>query len=236
MSRCGRFVRGVGRVSLNLGGAVLQLASSATLARRCLRRSWRRGATCFATSRCLVGAHPKAQRRRRVSDSGLAISAGKKAHFSVSSAIASVSSYRVAGTLGDLRVERAYEYYGALHITLRSRTTPATRSSASATSSRPSSRRSRSLPKPASPCRSRRDSGPCARPSVRSSKNPLSASRSRSTLLRDRQCWATVIIAFRPLIRNVHAGRALDICIKAERARFAGSGTCIAWVPRHGNQ
>ena len=45
---------------------------------------------------------------------------GRTAHFTVSSAIASVSSYRVAGTLGDLRVEPAYEYYGALehHLTV----------------------------------------------------------------------------------------------------------------------
>jgi len=45
---------------------------------------------------------------------------GRTAHFTVSSAVASVSSYRVAGTLGDLRVEPAYEYYGALehHLTV----------------------------------------------------------------------------------------------------------------------
>jgi predicted dehydrogenase len=45
---------------------------------------------------------------------------GRTAHFTVSSAVASVSSYRVAGTLGDLRVEPAYEYYGALehHLTI----------------------------------------------------------------------------------------------------------------------
>ncbi len=45
---------------------------------------------------------------------------GRTAHFTVSSAVASVSSYRVAGTLGDLRVEPAYEYYGPLehHLTV----------------------------------------------------------------------------------------------------------------------
>src|SRR6185436_16273230 len=39
---------------------------------------------------------------------------GRLAQFCVSNAIAGVSSYRVAGTLGDLRVEPAYEYAGEI--------------------------------------------------------------------------------------------------------------------------
>jgi predicted dehydrogenase len=45
---------------------------------------------------------------------------GRHAQFCVSNATASVSSYRVAGTLGDLRVEPAYEYAGEIvhHLTI----------------------------------------------------------------------------------------------------------------------
>jgi predicted dehydrogenase len=57
------------------------------------------------------------QKRNGVDESTTAIlqfPQGRTAHFTVSNAVAAVSSYRVAGTLGDLRVEPAYEYYGAL--------------------------------------------------------------------------------------------------------------------------
>lgn len=50
---------------------------------------------------------------------------GRVAHFTVSSSCASVSSYRVAGTEGDLCVEPAYDYAGKLeyHLTLDEKTT-----------------------------------------------------------------------------------------------------------------
>jgi predicted dehydrogenase len=46
------------------------------------------------------------------------------AHFSVSLGVASVSSYRVAGTEGDLRLEPAYDYVGELehHLTVGGKT------------------------------------------------------------------------------------------------------------------
>lgn len=64
-----------------------------------------------------------AQRRNGVDETTTAVlqfPQGRTAQFTVSNAVASVSSYRVAGTLGDLRVEPAYEYYGALehHLTV----------------------------------------------------------------------------------------------------------------------
>jgi len=50
---------------------------------------------------------------------------GRVAHFTVSSSCASVSSYRIAGTDGDLRVEPAYDYADKLehHLTLDEKTT-----------------------------------------------------------------------------------------------------------------
>ncbi len=63
------------------------------------------------------------QKRNGVDETATAVMQfpqGRTAHFTVSNAVAAVSSYRVAGTLGDLRVEPAYEYYGALehHLTI----------------------------------------------------------------------------------------------------------------------
>jgi predicted dehydrogenase len=45
---------------------------------------------------------------------------GQLAHFCVSNSVAGVSTYRIAGTDGDLRVEPAYEYVGELvhHLTI----------------------------------------------------------------------------------------------------------------------
>jgi len=45
---------------------------------------------------------------------------GRVAHFSVSNQTAGVSTYRISGTDGDLRVEPAYEYFGELkhHLTV----------------------------------------------------------------------------------------------------------------------
>jgi len=49
---------------------------------------------------------------------------GRMAHFTVSNSIAGVSSYRVVGTEGDLRVEPAYEYSDKIehHLTLDAKT------------------------------------------------------------------------------------------------------------------
>jgi len=49
---------------------------------------------------------------------------GRVAHFTVSNSIAGVSSYRVAGTEGDLRVEPAFEYTDKLehHLTIEGKT------------------------------------------------------------------------------------------------------------------
>lgn len=49
---------------------------------------------------------------------------GRIAHFSVSNSIAGISSYRVAGTEGDLRVEPAFEYSDKVeyHLTLEGKT------------------------------------------------------------------------------------------------------------------
>lgn len=49
---------------------------------------------------------------------------GRVAQFTVSSGVASVSSYRISGTSGDLRVEPAYDYAGKLehHLTIDGKT------------------------------------------------------------------------------------------------------------------
>jgi predicted dehydrogenase len=49
---------------------------------------------------------------------------GRIAHFTVSQSLAGVSSYRISGTDGDLRVEPAYEYAGKLehHLTIGDKT------------------------------------------------------------------------------------------------------------------
>jgi predicted dehydrogenase len=49
---------------------------------------------------------------------------GRVAHFTVSNISAAVSSYRVVGSEGDLRVEPGYEYYGELehHLTIDGKT------------------------------------------------------------------------------------------------------------------
>jgi predicted dehydrogenase len=53
---------------------------------------------------------------------------GRVAHFTVSNSVAAVSSYRIAGTEGDLRVEPAYEYTDKLehHLTVDDKTTSRT--------------------------------------------------------------------------------------------------------------
>jgi len=53
---------------------------------------------------------------------------GRVAHFSVSNQAAGVSSYRVCGTDGDLRVEPGYEYFDELthHLTIDGKTTTKT--------------------------------------------------------------------------------------------------------------
>lgn len=80
------------------------------------------GVYCVNAARNLFQAEPVlvfalTQKRNGADESTTALLQfpnGRTAHFTVSNAIASVSSYRVAGTEGDLRVEPAYEYYGAL--------------------------------------------------------------------------------------------------------------------------
>ena len=53
---------------------------------------------------------------------------GRVAHFSVSNVTTGVSTYRVCGTDGDLRVEPAYEYFDELthHLTIDGKTTSKT--------------------------------------------------------------------------------------------------------------
>lgn len=80
------------------------------------------GVYCVNAARNLFGAEPVlvfglTQKRNGVDESATAVlqfPQGRTAHFTVSNAVAGVSSYRIAGTLGDLRVEPAYEYYGPL--------------------------------------------------------------------------------------------------------------------------
>jgi predicted dehydrogenase len=76
------------------------------------------GIYCINAARNLFRAEPNlvfgtAQKRNGVDDTVTAIlhfPGGMVAHFTVSSSLAGVSSYRVTGTEGDLRVEPAYEY------------------------------------------------------------------------------------------------------------------------------
>lgn len=93
------------------GGAVLDLGVYCINAARNLFRE--EPLLVFATS----------QDRNGVDDTTTAIlqfSKGRVAHFTVSNSTAAVSSYRIAGTEGDLRVEPAYEYFDELthHLTV----------------------------------------------------------------------------------------------------------------------
>lgn len=97
------------------GGAVLDLGVYCINAARNLFRE--EPVLVFATS----------QERNGVDDTTTAIlqfSRGRVAQFTVSNSTAAVSSYRIAGTDGDLRVEPAYEYFDKLehHLTVDGKT------------------------------------------------------------------------------------------------------------------
>lgn len=90
------------------------------------------GVYCVNAARNLFRAEPvlvygSAQIRNGTDDTTTAIlqfPGGRVAHFTVSNSLAGVSSYRVAGTEGDLRLEPAYEYTDKLehHLTLDGKT------------------------------------------------------------------------------------------------------------------
>lgn len=91
------------------------------------------GIYCVNAARNLFGEEPVlafalAQQRNGTDETTTALlqfPRGRTAQFTVSNGIASVSSYRVAGTGGDLRVEPGYDYYGELehHLTVDGETT-----------------------------------------------------------------------------------------------------------------
>ncbi len=90
------------------------------------------GVYCINAARNLFRAEPvlvygSAQMRNGTDDTTTAIlqfPGGRVAHFTVSNSLASVSSYRVAGTEGDLRLEPAYGYSDKLehHLTIDGKT------------------------------------------------------------------------------------------------------------------
>lgn len=90
------------------------------------------GIYCINAARHLFRAEPSlvtatAQKRNGVDDTTTAIlhfPGGQLAQFTVSNSVASVSSYRIAGTEGDLRVEPAYGYSEGLehHLTVDGKT------------------------------------------------------------------------------------------------------------------
>jgi predicted dehydrogenase len=90
------------------------------------------GVYCINAARNLFGDEPSsvfatAQMQNGADDTTTAVlqfPLGRVAHFTVSNSTAGVSSYRVAGTDGDLRVEPAYEYYDKLehHLTVDGKT------------------------------------------------------------------------------------------------------------------
>ncbi|HEY6080654.1 MAG TPA: Gfo/Idh/MocA family oxidoreductase, partial [Polyangiaceae bacterium] len=90
------------------------------------------GVYCINAARNLFGDEPRlvlatSQERDGVDDTTTAILRfphDRVAQFTVSNSIAGVSSYRISGTHGDLRVEPAYEYYDALehHLTVDGKT------------------------------------------------------------------------------------------------------------------
>jgi predicted dehydrogenase len=91
------------------------------------------GVYCVNAARNLFREEPTsvfatAQMRNGTDDTTTAILQfphGRVAHFTVSNSTAGVSSYRVAGSAGDLRVEPAYEYSDKLehHLTIDGKTT-----------------------------------------------------------------------------------------------------------------
>jgi predicted dehydrogenase len=93
---------------------------------------WDLGVYCVNAARNLFREEPSlvfgtAQQRDGVDDTTTAIvrfPSGKVAQFTVSNSVAAVSSYRIAGTNGDLRVEPAYEYFDKLehHLTIDGKT------------------------------------------------------------------------------------------------------------------
>lgn len=90
------------------------------------------GVYCVNAARNLFRAEPvlvfaTSQTRDGTDDTTTAIlqfPGGRTAHFTVSNSIAGTSSYRVAGTEGDLRVEPAFEYVDKLqhHLTVDGKT------------------------------------------------------------------------------------------------------------------
>lgn len=86
------------------------------------------GVYCINAARHLFGDEPSlvfalGQERHGADDTTTAVlqfPKGRVAHFTVSNSTAAVSSYRIAGTEGDLRVEPAYEYADKLehHLTV----------------------------------------------------------------------------------------------------------------------
>jgi predicted dehydrogenase len=94
------------------------------------------GIYCVNAARNLFRAEPvlvygTAQMRDGTDDTTTAIlqfPGGRVAHFTVSNSVASVSSYRIAGTEGDLRVEPAYDYTEKLqhHLTIGGKTSSRT--------------------------------------------------------------------------------------------------------------
>ena len=94
------------------------------------------GVYCVNAARNLFRAEPvlvfaTAQMKDGVDDTTTALlqfPQNRVAHFTVSNSIAGVSSYRVAGTEGDLRLEPAYEYADKLehHLTVDEKTSSTT--------------------------------------------------------------------------------------------------------------
>jgi predicted dehydrogenase len=90
------------------------------------------GIYCVNAARNLFRAEPNlvmatAQKRNGVDDTTTAVlhfPGGQLAQFTVSNSVAGVSSYRIAGTDGDLRVEPAYDYTDTLehHLTVDGKT------------------------------------------------------------------------------------------------------------------
>jgi predicted dehydrogenase len=90
------------------------------------------GVYCINAARTLFGAEPvlvyaTAQFRDNVDDTTTAVLQfphHRVAQFTVGNSCASVSSYRITGSDGNLRVEPAYEYAGALehHLTIDEKT------------------------------------------------------------------------------------------------------------------
>lgn len=85
------------------------------------------GVYCINSARQLFGAEPERVLAQVVERDGtddtvsavLTFPGDRMAQFCISNSVAGVSSYRIAGTEGDLRVEPAYEYVGELvhHLT-----------------------------------------------------------------------------------------------------------------------